>query len=102
MKQISINGKEYLIKYTIRALFLFEQITGKPFKIETLLDNYVFFYCLILANNKNNIIEWDDFINAIDDNPNLFSEMNEVLEEENKKNNLFNDNGEAADDSKKK
>ena len=102
MKRITINGKEYLIKYTIRALFLFEQITGKPFKIETLLDNYVFFYCLILANNKDNIIEWDDFINAIDDNPNLFSEMNEVLEEENKKNNLFNDNGEAADDSKKK
>ena len=30
-----------------------EQITGKPFEIKTLLDNYLFFYCMILANNKD-------------------------------------------------
>ena len=59
MEKIEINGKEYNLKYTVRALFLWEQITKKSFKIETLLDNYVFFYCLILANNKDNTLEWD-------------------------------------------
>ena len=43
MNTIKINGEEYVIKYTIRALFMWEQITGKPFKINTLLDNYIFF-----------------------------------------------------------
>ena len=36
MNTIKINGIDYKIKYTIRALFIFEQITGKAFKIETL------------------------------------------------------------------
>lgn len=53
MNTIKINGEEYVIKYTIRALFMMEQITGKPFKINTLLDNYIFFYCMLLANNKD-------------------------------------------------
>ena len=35
MKTIKINDKEYKVKYTIRALFYWEQITGKPFAINT-------------------------------------------------------------------
>ena len=53
MKQITINGKNYNIKYSLRALFIFEQITNKSFEIKTLLDNYIFFYSMILASNKD-------------------------------------------------
>lgn len=91
MKTINIGGKDYKVKYTIRALFLFEQITKKPFKIETLLDNYIFFYCVILANNKEDILEWDTFIDALDSNKELYTQMNILLQEEEKKNELFDD-----------
>ena len=40
---ITINKVKYKVKYTIRALFIFEQITGKAFEIKTVLDNYVFY-----------------------------------------------------------
>lgn len=89
MKTIKINGVDYKIKYTIRALFIFEQITGKAFKIENLLDNYIFFYSMILANNPDNILDWDVFLNCIDDNPNLFQEMNDIVNEEEKKSKVF-------------
>ena len=91
MKKIKIKGKNYNIKYTIRALFIFEQITGKPFKIETLLDNYVFFYSIILANNmdKENIISWDEFIDELDKNPNLFSVINDAIEDKQEKDKIF-------------
>lgn len=89
MKTIKINGVDYKIKYTIRALFIFEQITGKAFKIENLLDNYIFFYSMILANNPDNTLDWDDFLNCIDDNPNLFQEMNDIVNEEEKKSKVF-------------
>ena len=52
MEAITINNKEYKVKYTIRALFAFEQITGKPFELKTVLDNYLFLYCILLANNE--------------------------------------------------
>ncbi len=90
MKTIKINDKEYKVKYTIRALFYWEQITGKPFAINTLLDNYLFFYCMILANNPDNVLEWDQFLNAIDNDPTLFSQINSTVEDSQKKDELFN------------
>lgn len=100
MKTIKINGVDYKIKYTIRALFIFEQITGKSFQLNSLLDNYVFFYSMILANNKDNPLNWDDFINAIDEDPTLFAKMSDILNEEQSKNDVFNK--EDGDDKEKK
>lgn len=102
MKKIKIKGKNYNIKYTIRALFIFEQITGKPFKIETLLDNYIFFYSMILANNQDKVIQWDDFIDALDNDPNLFGKINAAVEQQQKKDEIFNKEDEGSDNQEKK
>ena len=72
MNTITINNTEYKVKYTIRALFIFEQITGKAFEIKTLLDNYIFFYSMILGNNPDNILDWNVFIDALDSDPSIF------------------------------
>ena len=101
MKQIEINGKKYNIKYTIRSLFIFEQITKKKFAIESTLDNYIFFYSMILACNKDEILDWDEYINAMDENPNLIKEMSEVLEENMKKSKLFEEEQKESSNKKK-
>lgn len=102
MKEIEINGKNYKLKYTIRSLFIWEQITGKSFKIENMLDNYLFFYSMILANNPDNILSWDDYINAMDDDPMLFKRMTDIIEEQQKKDNLFTNEEKTKKGSKKK
>ena len=89
--KITINNKEYTVKYTIRALFVFEQITGKPFGIKTLLDNYLFFYSMILANNPDNPIDWDEFIDALDNDKNLLQQLSKIVEDYQKQDNLFAD-----------
>lgn len=100
---IKIKGKNYKFKYTIRALFMFEQITGKPFKVENLLDNYIFFYSILLASNreKENIISWDEFLDTLDENPTLFADISKMIEDETKKDEIF-DNGTNEKDPKKK
>jgi len=97
MKTIKINGKDYNIKYTIRSLFIFEQITGKSFEIKTLLDNYVFFYSMLLACNTDDVLTWDEFIDALDEDPTILKQMNDVVEEQQKQSKVFNqdDNGEV-------
>lgn len=90
MKIINIKNKEYKVKQTLRALFIFEQITGRPFEIKTMLDNYIFFYSVILANNPDNILDWDDFIDALDENPNLLNDFTELNQKQNKVDALFN------------
>lgn len=99
--EITINKKVYKVKYTIRALFIFEQITGKPFNIATLFDNYLFFYCLILANNPDNVLDWDEYIEAIDSNKDLYLQLTKAVEEYQKQDTLLSGEGEEADGQKK-
>lgn len=89
MTTIKINGEEYKVKYTLRALFIFEQITGKPFQIVTLTDNYLFFLSMILANNPDCKLDWDSFIEAIDNDPDLAVQLSKVIESYQKKEDLF-------------
>ena len=98
--RITIKGKEYKVKYTIRALFIYEQITGKPFNIVTLFDNYLFFYCLILANNPNDVLDFDDYLDAIDSDKDLYSQLTKVVESYQKYDTLLS--GEDEGDDKKK
>lgn len=88
--KITINGKDYKVKYTIRALFIFEQITGRTFEIKTILDNHLFFYSMILANNPDIPLDWDEFIDALDSDITLQQQLLKVLSEQSKKDDLFN------------
>ena len=100
-EKITIKGKKYNVKYTLRALFIFEQITKKTFKIETLLDNYVFFFFMILANNKDSVLSWDDFIDAMDNDNSLIEKMNKVLSLQKEQDDVF-DGGEEEQGSEQK
>ena len=104
MKQIKIKGKKYNFKYTIRALFIFESITGKAFEIKNLFDNYVFLYSILIANNPDKTMLFDEFIQALDDDPKIYQQLNEILNEHNKMQQVL-DGGEKEeenDGSKKK
>lgn len=81
-----------------------EQITGKPFEIKTLLDNYLFFYCMILANNKDKekILGWDEFVDALDDDANLMKQLTDIQIEEQKKNELLADDKDKEGKTSKK
>ncbi len=101
MKTVNINGKDYQVKQTIRALFLWEQITGRSFEIKNTLDNYLYFYTLILANNKDCELDWDAFIDAIDADPNIIVEMTKAIADLSKLEKMF-ESGETDQDGKKK
>lgn len=96
--KLTIKGKEYTVKYTIRALFIFEQITNRPFKITTLLDNYLFFYSMILANNADTLT-WDEFIDALDNDKQLVNDLSKIVSDYQKKESVF-DNGDNGSQKK--
>ncbi len=101
MKTVNINGKSYQIKQTVRSLFLWEQISGRSFEIKNTLDNYLYFYTLILANNKDCELDWDAFIDAIDADPNIIVEMTKAIADLSKLEKMF-ESGETDQDGKKK
>ena len=98
--EITIKEQTYKLKYTLRALFIFEEITGKLFNIKTITDEYIFFYCLLLANNKEMNLTFDDLISEIDDSPEIMQQYQDYMTLEMKKQKQFN-SGEDTDDKKK-
>ena len=97
---ITINGKEYKVKPTIRAMFIFEQITKKSFKIETILDNYIYFYSLILANNDD-VLEWDEYLDALDNDVTIYQQLSDVLTQNSKIEELLNQTDDNTKGEKK-
>lgn len=82
---MEINGKNYNLKYGLRPMFIFESMTDKPFSISTLFDTYIFFYSCIVADKDNPPLEFNDFLDYCDENPDLISEFNEFMNEQAKR-----------------
>lgn len=95
--EITIQDKPYKVKNTVRAIFIFEQLTGKIFKLEKMMDFYIFYYAMIIANNKDINLTFDEFIDACDENLSIVQKFQEYMEQETVKNSQFK----MEEDSKK-
>ena len=79
---MEILGKNYEFKYSLRACFVFEEITGKSFEVKTLLDTYILAYACIIANPDNPSLEFNDFINYADEHPEVMDDFNKFMSNE--------------------
>lgn len=82
---IEINGKSYEFKYSLRSMFIFEEVADKPFEVKTLLDTYIFLYSCIVANQDNPSLEFSELIDYADGHPEVMDEFNRFMDEESKK-----------------
>ena len=92
---MEINNKEYKLKYTLRALFIYEQITGKAFKLETLTDEYLFFYCVLAANNPDMDLTVDGLVDAMDEDAGIMIQFQNFMKKELERQNIFITNTDA-------
>ncbi|MEG2856297.1 hypothetical protein [Bacteroides sp.] len=75
MKTIQINNNQYVLKYTLRSFFTFENMTGYAFRFGKMIDEYILFYSVLLANNESFDMPFDGFISLCDESPSLFQEF---------------------------
>ncbi len=100
---IKIKEQTYKLSYTIRGLFIFEQITDRQFNAKSTIDFYLLFYSLLLANNSDNFkLSFDEFINECDSNKQLFIDFLEFINKEFDLQNQFAKQEEDDDTDKKK
>ena len=86
---MEILGKNYEFKYSLRSCFVFEEITGKPFEVKTLFDTYILAYACIVVNTDNPPLDFNEFIDACDENPGIIEEFNKFMADEMKKRELL-------------
>ena len=73
--EIVIKGKTVSLKYTFRALMIYENITQKSFNPKGISDVVVFFYSVVVASTKDTTLSFDDFIDWLDDNATAINEF---------------------------
>ncbi|MBC8603160.1 hypothetical protein H8784_15725 [Parabacteroides acidifaciens] len=100
---IKIGDNEYILKYTVRALFIYERITGLSFSPDKLINEYTLMYAILIANNNNFNLMFEDFISLCDENPGIFLEFRRWLLDTLKRLSLFQTENQDQDpDDKKK
>ena len=101
--KIHILGRDIELKATFRTYIIFENITGKSFQQpSTLADVLTFFYATILGSAKTTDISFDDFLDFIDENPNIVTEFSEWVAGSNAVVEEASNNNVEKDDAKKK
>ena len=98
---VSIKGKEVTLKYGFRALMVYEQIMGKTFEPKGVTEVLTFMYCVIISSEKNLEFSYDEFLDMIDEQPELIKEFSEWLTETVQRNNFFAAQNVSAADKKK-
>lgn len=96
MKTVIIGGVEYKLAYNLRSLFTYEEIAGRPYKGEKTMDTYVLFFSMLMANNPEFSMTFDEFIDACDNDMSLYQTFVEVVEEYGKRVSAFVDNKKKA------
>ena len=80
MKEIKINGETFTPKYNLRAMFLYEKMSGHSgFETTTTEDNFMLLYSMLKGSKRDTTLTYDEFIDACDDNPELVNELSECI-----------------------
>jgi hypothetical protein len=80
------------LKLSNRAIMTFEYITNKSFNITTLTDQYILYYSILSANNKDSFkYTFDEFIDHLDEHPEDLQFLNSWMAKEMEIKNQFND-----------
>ena len=78
--KINILGNEIELKYTMRSLMIYESIQKKSFEPNSLTDILVYIYATILASKKDLVLEFDDYLDWIDEHSEIITEFTEWLQ----------------------
>lgn len=81
---ININGQELKVRFTMRATREYEEITGKSLsQADGTWDEIIYFWCTLRALNKDFKMEFEDFVDYLDENIEVFIEFQKSQQQTN-------------------
>lgn len=101
-RTVTINDVEYRLRACSAAAVFYEQAKGEKFDaVESLTDNLLYFWCMLAACNRDKaVMDFFDFVDALDENPEILSVFGELLEDARKRS-MAVMLGKAQEDKKK-
>lgn len=97
--KITIHNKEINLRYSFRAMMIYEKITGTSFNPKGITEIMIYFYSTILASDKDIALTFEEFMNWIDENPIVLNEFSSWLTSTLTKNGVMNESDGNGDNS---
>lgn len=72
---INFKGKDIELKYSLRAMMMYENITDASFAPQSITDVLTFFYCIVVTSSKDYEIDFGDFIEYLDNNTTIINDF---------------------------
>lgn len=76
---IKIKDTEAEVRQTFRAHIIYEQITGQTFSPKNVTDVITFFYSTVMACNPDLTLDFNEFIDWLDESPDTLAEFVKFL-----------------------
>ena len=83
--KVTIKGKEYEIRFSLRVLFKHEEVCGHPFEGKRLQELYMLMHCALLALNEDYTLTFDELIDYCDEDKSVFETFQQVLSDSQKR-----------------
>lgn len=77
--KVTINDTEIELRQSFRSHIIYEQITEKAFQPKGLTEIITFLYCVIMASAPTLELEFDTFVNWLDENPATVSDFSDWM-----------------------
>lgn len=98
---LKIKDREVKLKYSMRALMLYENIQNKSFAPESTTDVLVYMFCVILSSDKELDLTFDEFLDIVDENPKIMVDFSNWLTSEINKDDTLSPQQEEEEEKKK-
>ena len=99
--KVTIKEQEVELRYSMRALFMYENITGQSFNPKTLQDFCTIFYCVLCSSNKDLDLTFDEFVDYLDEDPSKMSDFAEWLNSVMQKHNFLSNSTQSKEKESK-
>lgn len=90
--KITIKETTIELKYSFRAMMIYEKITGTSFNPKGITEIMIYFYSTVLASKKDVAITFEEFMEWIDEEPTALNDFSQWLTSILSKNTILNDN----------
>lgn len=99
--KVDIDNKEITLKYTFRSFMIFEQVTGQSFSGKNLSEFIELFYSTLMASDSELTIDFNTFVDWLDENPQKLTEYTKWVADNITKQNLLSEPKEEKKAEKK-
>ena len=99
--KVDIDNKEITLKYTFRSFMIFEQVTGHSFSGKNLSEFIELFYSTLMASDSELTIDFNTFVDWLDENPQKLTEYTKWVADNITKQNLLTEPKEEKKTEKK-